>query len=309
MSSHEISQLIPQIGVKPTLLGDDMMKQLTWSDQWIGYDDDETIEMKKKWAGEHCFGGTMAWSIDMRQAKEAARRLMDVAQLVLEVPAPEVVWSSDGSLHRSQTSTLTIPAFTTTEIPVWEYTITSFDTESASSTSDAFFDTSRILPPPFVFTAILPPEAEETARARTITPLPFPYTFDTPGNKEEPTLFPKVTFKVGPPGLICKSGCGKRCLIFCKAPCLLNCADDDRDFIDPEDPEDTDPPGLPIIDDPEPTGTRNEIPPLDDPDQDDPEDEEQEEDDQQCAFALDLPTPTFEGVDTSNGNSTSSGGW
>lgn len=66
MSSHEISQLIPQIGVEPTLLRDDMMKQLTWSDQWIGYDDDESIGMKKKWAGEHCFGGTMAWSIDMK---------------------------------------------------------------------------------------------------------------------------------------------------------------------------------------------------------------------------------------------------
>lgn len=201
---------------------------------------------------------------------------------------------------------LTIPAVTTTEIPVWEHTITSFDNESASSTSDVFYVTSSILPPPFVITATLPHEAEQTTRTRTITPPPYPYTFTTPGNKEEPTLFPKVTFKVGPPGPICKSGCGKRCLIFCKAPCLLNCVDDNRDFIDPEDTTNPDPPDPPVINDPEPTGARQVNPPPDDPDQDDPKDEEQEEDDQLCAFEFDLPPPTFEGGDTSDGNGTSS---
>lgn len=65
MSIQEIENLIPQLGVQPTLLADDMMKQLTWSDQWIGYDDSETIAMKKQWASEHCFGGTMVWSIDL----------------------------------------------------------------------------------------------------------------------------------------------------------------------------------------------------------------------------------------------------
>ena len=40
------------------------MKQITWGNQWIGYDDNETEEMKKKWASGHCFGGTMIWSVD-----------------------------------------------------------------------------------------------------------------------------------------------------------------------------------------------------------------------------------------------------
>lgn len=42
-----------------------MMKYLVWGNQWIGYDDLETITMKKAWASSHCFGGTMLWSIDL----------------------------------------------------------------------------------------------------------------------------------------------------------------------------------------------------------------------------------------------------
>jgi chitinase len=44
---------------------DAMMKYLVWSDQWVGYDDLETIAMKTAWASTHCFGGTMIWSIDL----------------------------------------------------------------------------------------------------------------------------------------------------------------------------------------------------------------------------------------------------
>ncbi|KAM3067387.1 hypothetical protein ACMFMF_009878 [Clarireedia jacksonii] len=66
MSLQEINNIvIPQLGVQPTLLADDMMKQLTWGNQWIGYDDVDTIAMKKAWASQHCFGGTMIWSIDL----------------------------------------------------------------------------------------------------------------------------------------------------------------------------------------------------------------------------------------------------
>ncbi|OTA65820.1 glycoside hydrolase family 18 protein, partial [Hypoxylon sp. EC38] len=66
MSLEEIQSLmIPQIGVEPILDSDAMMKYLVWSDQWVGYDDSETIAMKKSWASSHCLGGTMIWSIDL----------------------------------------------------------------------------------------------------------------------------------------------------------------------------------------------------------------------------------------------------
>lgn len=41
------------------------MKELVWDDQWMGYDDEKTHEMKRKFANDLCFGGTMAWSVDL----------------------------------------------------------------------------------------------------------------------------------------------------------------------------------------------------------------------------------------------------
>ncbi|KAK3326738.1 bacteriodes thetaiotaomicron symbiotic chitinase, partial [Apodospora peruviana] len=64
MSSREIQTLIKEKNLTPKLLEKSMMKQITWDGQWMGYDDDETIAMKKAWADGLCVGGTMAWSID-----------------------------------------------------------------------------------------------------------------------------------------------------------------------------------------------------------------------------------------------------
>ncbi|KAK3208706.1 hypothetical protein GRF29_77g1643686 [Pseudopithomyces chartarum] len=64
LSLVEIEQLIKEKNLKPKYLPEAMMKQITWDDQWIGYDDAETIKNKKAWADDQCFGGTMAWSVD-----------------------------------------------------------------------------------------------------------------------------------------------------------------------------------------------------------------------------------------------------
>ncbi|KAJ3547829.1 hypothetical protein NM208_g1311 [Fusarium decemcellulare] len=66
MSLGEIKNLIKEKGIKPTHLKESMMKQITWDDQWIGYDDEETFAEKKAWADGQCFGGTMIWSIDFQ---------------------------------------------------------------------------------------------------------------------------------------------------------------------------------------------------------------------------------------------------
>ena len=68
MSLVEIQQLVAthQPKIYPELLKDPMMKQITWDDQWIGYDDDETIALKKTFANNLCFGGTMIWSVDFK---------------------------------------------------------------------------------------------------------------------------------------------------------------------------------------------------------------------------------------------------
>jgi hypothetical protein len=70
MSLTEIKQLIKEKGVTPRLNKDSMMKELVWDDQWIGYDDEETHEMKRSFANNLCFGGTMAWSVDFYAGDE-----------------------------------------------------------------------------------------------------------------------------------------------------------------------------------------------------------------------------------------------
>ncbi|PVH83988.1 glycoside hydrolase family 18 protein, partial [Cadophora sp. DSE1049] len=42
MSLSEVKQVIKDRKLQPTFLYDSMMKQITWDDQWIGYDDEET---------------------------------------------------------------------------------------------------------------------------------------------------------------------------------------------------------------------------------------------------------------------------
>jgi chitinase len=59
MSNREIQQLIVEKSLKPTLVAEAMVKQVTWEDQWIGYDDEETIAMKTAVANDYCMGGTM----------------------------------------------------------------------------------------------------------------------------------------------------------------------------------------------------------------------------------------------------------
>ena len=64
LSLAEIQGYIADEELVPELLQAAMMKQITWDDQWIGYDDAETVAMKKTWASGLCFGGTMIWSVD-----------------------------------------------------------------------------------------------------------------------------------------------------------------------------------------------------------------------------------------------------
>ncbi|KAK8075259.1 glycoside hydrolase superfamily, partial [Apiospora hydei] len=64
MSLTEIKQLIRQRNLTPRLNAESMMKELVWDGQWLGYDDEETHALKRRFANNLCFGGTMAWSVD-----------------------------------------------------------------------------------------------------------------------------------------------------------------------------------------------------------------------------------------------------
>ncbi|KAF1955249.1 glycoside hydrolase [Byssothecium circinans] len=66
LSLNEINKLIDEKSLKPKYAADAIMKQISWDDQWIGYDDEETMAEKKKFANSQCFGGTMYWSVDFQ---------------------------------------------------------------------------------------------------------------------------------------------------------------------------------------------------------------------------------------------------
>ena len=69
MSLVEIEALIKDKNLTPQPLvngkGDTLIKQITWDDQWMGYDDTDTITAKTQFASSRCFGGTMSWSMDL----------------------------------------------------------------------------------------------------------------------------------------------------------------------------------------------------------------------------------------------------
>lgn len=123
---------------------------------------------------------------------------------------------------------------------MWNWPVTDTNTKTAIYTL-----TSSILPPPF--TVLDDPNPQRSSGVshppvtRTITPPPYPWPSSSrSGNPTTTTssttviggLIP-VHFTTGTPGPICKTGCGRKCFIFCGFPCLLNCGG--GDFPDPID--------------------------------------------------------------------------
>ncbi|KAG9228463.1 glycoside hydrolase superfamily [Amylocarpus encephaloides] len=65
MSLKEILDLIKQKHLEPKLISDTFQKQITYDgNQWMAYDDAETLAMKEIWADQNCLGGTVAWTVD-----------------------------------------------------------------------------------------------------------------------------------------------------------------------------------------------------------------------------------------------------
>lgn len=65
LSNAEIQRIIAKNGLTPTMDRQAAVKWITWgSDQWVSYDDGETMQMKIQAANELCLGGTMIWTID-----------------------------------------------------------------------------------------------------------------------------------------------------------------------------------------------------------------------------------------------------
>ncbi|RWA12354.1 hypothetical protein EKO27_g2735 [Xylaria grammica] len=333
MSLQEVERLMKEEGVQSRLLAREMMKELTFGDQWIGYDDLETIRMKKEWASRRCFGGTMIWSVDMYSGSgsgdvpdgngstspgDPGSGMGEGSSQIFIDPS---IWNESTPEIRCQPpctfilpptrlpteTTISFPPYTTSLDVAW----------SESGTWTSIVQTTILTIPPVVTTEIevwgytisdtrtaTSPQSgvSHSPVTRTITPPPYPYTFTPPGGQGTRTtssstnvlpIFPIVTWKPGRPGPICKSNCGRPCRLFCNSPCLLGCKDGGADFADPGNPK---PPGRPTPTpgpDPHPPGTPTRPPVPPDPEGTKPQNEEQEEDDQNCALELGQPLPTY----------------
>ncbi|KAJ6032574.1 hypothetical protein N7540_003306 [Penicillium herquei] len=66
LSNAEIQQIISDNDLTPILEKEAAVKYVTWDkNQWVSYDDEETLEMKRKYANGKCLGGRMVWALDL----------------------------------------------------------------------------------------------------------------------------------------------------------------------------------------------------------------------------------------------------
>jgi GH18 family chitinase len=71
LSRCEIQRRIKANNLTPTIIsGGAGVKEVTWDDQWIGYDDDETLQLKTQLANNRCLGGTALWALSYGACKK-----------------------------------------------------------------------------------------------------------------------------------------------------------------------------------------------------------------------------------------------
>ncbi|USP80283.1 glycoside hydrolase family 18 protein [Curvularia clavata] len=65
LSACEIRRIIKEKNLEPQIIqGGAGVKAISWDDQWIGYDDDDTLGLKLELANKRCLGGTSLWSLE-----------------------------------------------------------------------------------------------------------------------------------------------------------------------------------------------------------------------------------------------------
>ena len=95
--NSEIDDLVARHGIKPKLYETEAVKVAAWGDQWVSYDDEETLQLKSEFAQSCCLGGLMVWAIshDTEDAKYN-RALGKVANRDIALPGrgDELPWGS-----------------------------------------------------------------------------------------------------------------------------------------------------------------------------------------------------------------------
>jgi GH18 family chitinase len=89
--NSEINDLVNQHSVTPVLYKKEAAKVVTWGNQWVSYDDEETLKMKSEYAQTMCLGGLMVWAIshDTKDAKYHEALAKVANRKILSPPATE----------------------------------------------------------------------------------------------------------------------------------------------------------------------------------------------------------------------------
>jgi chitinase len=97
LSAAEITKIIDD-GAKVTLDKEAAVEIVTWdNDQWVSWDNKETLGMKLNYANERCLGGVMVWAIDLDDGT-LIKSLVGAGQKKREVlPEPPLVVPCFGS--------------------------------------------------------------------------------------------------------------------------------------------------------------------------------------------------------------------
>ncbi|KAF4624626.1 hypothetical protein G7Y89_g13544 [Cudoniella acicularis] len=108
LSLKEIDEIIEQRKLVPKKIPNAFQKQITFDNQWIGYDDKDTIHEKVRWGDEHCLGGTVVWSIDLaagngKPAPSAPLTIPVIPSPSVTPPEGPLKASIDGSCGQSAT--------------------------------------------------------------------------------------------------------------------------------------------------------------------------------------------------------------
>ncbi|KAH6669729.1 glycoside hydrolase superfamily [Plectosphaerella plurivora] len=64
LSIREIADLVDGQRLTPSFDKVAGMKWISWGNQWVSYDDEDTISIKTEFASKRCLGGTMVWALD-----------------------------------------------------------------------------------------------------------------------------------------------------------------------------------------------------------------------------------------------------
>lgn len=71
LSNAEIQQIISDNNLTPILNEEAAVKYIVWdTNQWVSYDDSETLQLKTTFANKHCLGGRFAWALDLDDAED-----------------------------------------------------------------------------------------------------------------------------------------------------------------------------------------------------------------------------------------------